>query len=48
MVLYYTDNYYNKTHERGIRYNDSSFKFNWPLKPKIVSVKDKNYKDFKF
>lgn len=47
MVLYYTDNYYNKAHERGIRYNDSSFKFNWPLKPKIVSVKDKSYKDFK-
>ena len=47
MVLYYTDNYYNKASERGIRYNDPSFNFNWPLKPKIVSIKDKSYKNFK-
>ena len=47
MVLYFTDNYYNKALEKGIRYNDPSFNFDWPLKPKIVSIKDKNYKDFK-
>ena len=48
LVLYYTDRYYNKKFERGIRYNDPSFKFKWPMKPKIISLKDKNYMNYKF
>tara|TARA_B110000971_G_C19729684_1_gene372465 strand:+ start:102 stop:629 length:528 start_codon:yes stop_codon:yes gene_type:complete len=47
IVLYYTDNYYNKNFEKGIRFNDPSFKFKWPVKPKIISKKDQNYKNFK-
>lgn len=47
LVLYYTDRYYKKKLERGIRYNDPSFKFKWPMKPKIISLKDKNYMNYK-
>ena len=46
IVLYYTDNYYNRKLEKGIRFNDPSFKFKWPIKPKIISKKDKSYKNF--
>ena len=46
IVLYYTDNYYNKKYERGIRYNDPSFNFKWPAKPKKISKKDINYKNY--
>ena len=46
IVLYYTDNYYNKKFEVGIRYNDPAFNFKWPMKPKIISIRDQNYKDF--
>jgi dTDP-4-dehydrorhamnose 3,5-epimerase len=47
LVIYYTNNYYNKSSERGLRYNDSNFNFNWPKKPKIISKKDLSYKNFK-
>ena len=46
IVLYYTDNYYNKKFEKGIRYNDPTFNFKWPMKPKVISIKDQNFKDF--
>tara|TARA_B100000989_G_scaffold177384_1_gene133195 strand:- start:158 stop:685 length:528 start_codon:yes stop_codon:yes gene_type:complete len=47
LIIYYTNNYYKKNSERGIKYNDSSFNFNWPKKPKIISKKDLSYKNFK-
>ena len=45
-VLYYTSNYYNRNFERGIKYNDINFNFKWPKKPKIISKKDLNYKNY--
>jgi len=47
LVIYYTNNYYKKNSEKGIKYDDSSFNFNWPKKPKIISKKDLSYKNFK-
>ena len=46
-ILYYTSNFYNKKYEKGIKYNDPYFNFKWPIKPKIISKKDKNYINYK-
>ena len=32
--------------ERGIRYDDPSFNFQWPAKPEIISEKDLNHPNF--
>ena len=34
------ENIYKKGFERAIKYNDPSFSFDWPNKPKIISKKD--------
>lgn len=47
IVVYYTNNFYNKKFEKGLRFNDSAFKFKWPKIPKVISKKDMNYKEFK-
>ena len=47
IVIYYTNNFYNKKFEKGLRFNDSAFKFKWPKIPKVISKKDMNYKEFK-
>ncbi len=46
-VLYYTDNFYNKNYEKGIRFDDPFFNFKWPIQPKVISKKDKNYTNYK-
>ena len=38
--------FYNPKSYKGIRYNDPNFKFIWPYKPKIISDRDNNFKDF--
>ncbi len=42
IVLYKTDNFYNKEAERGILYNDPSLGIDWkiPIEKQIVSEKD--------
>ena len=47
VVHYYCSNSYSPQHEKGIKYNDKDFKFKWPVKPKIISQKDRNHDDFK-
>ena len=44
IVSYKVDNYYNKEHDSGIRFNDSILNIKWELSDKdiIVSDKDKN------
>lgn len=46
IVHYYCSQNYNPKKEKCIRYNDPIFNFKWPIKPKIISIKDKNHKDF--
>jgi dTDP-4-dehydrorhamnose 3,5-epimerase len=43
IVHYYCSQKYSPKHERGIRYNDPSFNFQWPIKIKHISEKDKNH-----
>ena len=46
IIHYLTTKKYNPNFERGIRYDDMSFNFKWPMKPKIISAKDKSWKDY--
>ena len=46
IIHYYMSNFYNKRSYSGFRYNDNYFKIRWPYKPKIISKKDNQYKDF--
>ena len=43
-VLYFHSQFYKKGFERAIKYNDPTFSFDWPNKPKIISKKDNTIK----
>ena len=47
-VLYKCDSFYNKEHDAGIRFNDSTFGIDWqvPVNDAIVSEKDLQLPDF--
>lgn len=47
IIHYYCSKPYTPKAERGIRYNDPTFKFKWPHKPLVISDKDNNHPDFK-
>jgi dTDP-4-dehydrorhamnose 3,5-epimerase len=40
-ILYFHSQFYNKGFEKSIKYNDPKFNFDWPIKPKVISKKDK-------
>tara|TARA_Y200000002_G_C22344383_1_gene522293 strand:+ start:108 stop:632 length:525 start_codon:yes stop_codon:yes gene_type:complete len=42
-IIYFVDNVYNSSSERGIKYSDPDIKIKWPIKIKNVSVKDLNW-----
>ena len=46
IIHYYCSQYYNPNYEQGIRFNDPIFKFKWPMKPKVISSKDLNFRNF--
>ena len=46
IIHYYMNALYKSKEDRGIRYNDPSFKIKLPIKPKVISLKDKSFKDF--
>jgi dTDP-4-dehydrorhamnose 3,5-epimerase len=45
-VFYLIDEYYSPEHGRGVRWNDSQFNIQWPIRPTIMSQKDADYPDF--
>lgn len=46
-LQYFVDEVYSPEHERGVRYNDPTFNFAWPLgEPTVISEKDKSWPDF--
>jgi dTDP-4-dehydrorhamnose 3,5-epimerase len=48
LVHYYSSFPFTENAEKGIRYNDPFFKFDWPIKvPQHISVKDNSWPDFK-
>lgn len=46
IIHYYCSEFYQGSAERGIRYNDPLFKFQWPATPVVISDKDKSHPDF--
>ena len=46
-MVYFSSNNYNPKHEKGLRYNDPTFKFKWPVnEPKFISKKDASWPDY--
>ena len=47
IMVYFSSNNYNPKYERGLRYNDPTFKFKWPInEPEFVSDKDSSWPDY--
>lgn len=42
-LVYQVSQEYNPKYERGLRWNDPTFKISWPLKPTVMSDKDKSW-----
>jgi len=47
LIHYYCSAAYKPEAERGIKFDDPSFNFNWPQDPKIISDKDLSHPDYK-
>ena len=47
LIHYYMGDFFENTKYAGFRYNDPLFKIKWPFEPKVINLRDKNYKDFK-
>ena len=48
ILHYYMSDYFEVKKYSGLRYNDPSLKIKWPIKPKIINQRDKNYPDYNF
>ena len=46
IIHYYCSNSYAPESEKGIRFNDPAFDFQWPHQVKIISEKDMSHPDF--
>lgn len=46
VIHYYSSAAYHPSSERGVRYNDPQFNFEWPCAPEIISEKDAEWADF--
>lgn len=46
IIHYYCSHAYASDAERGLRWNDPSFGFEWPSKPIVISEKDKNHPNY--
>jgi dTDP-4-dehydrorhamnose 3,5-epimerase len=42
-VMYLTDNFYDPTSERGLRYDDPVLSIRWPLPVRDISQRDRNW-----
>ena len=47
IIQYYMSEFFKQKNDNGIRFDDPFFNVKWPIKPKILSLKDKSYKNFK-
>jgi dTDP-4-dehydrorhamnose 3,5-epimerase len=47
-VSYQMSAYHSPEHARGFRWNDPTFAIPWPMEPKVISARDREYVDFSF
>ena len=45
-ALYLVSEFYAPEQERGVRWNDTAFKIEWPIEPSEISAKDAKWPDF--
>ena len=45
-VFYQMSEFHEPAHERGIRWSEPAFKFEWPFEPVVISARDRTYADF--
>lgn len=45
-ITYQVSQFYTPGAEKGIRFNDPTFKIRWPLEVSVISDKDRNWPDF--
>ena len=45
-LLYQVSAFYTPACERGVRYDDPAFGIEWPLRPSVMSEKDRRWPDF--
>ena len=46
MIHYYMSEMFAPEAARGIRYDDPTFDFRWPIEPKVISERDRTFLDF--
>lgn len=46
LVLYFVSAAYDPVRERGVRWDDPAFAIPWPLRPSVVSARDRAHPDF--
>ena len=46
-VIYQMSQFYSPSHADGFRWDDPSFRIDWPSKDLVISLKDQKYPDFK-
>lgn len=47
-VFYQMSQVYSPAHARGVRWDDSTFRVQWPADERIIIERDRNYPDFAF
>ena len=47
IVFYQMFQHYHPESGSGVRWNDKAFNIKWPLRPKNMTIRDRNYSDFK-
>jgi dTDP-4-dehydrorhamnose 3,5-epimerase len=45
-VLYQVSAFYSPESERAVRWNDPAFDIQWPMRPEVISSKDREHPDF--
>jgi dTDP-4-dehydrorhamnose 3,5-epimerase len=45
-IFYYHSEFYRPDAERGLRYNQPLFEFQWPAEPEVISKKDLTHPDY--
>jgi dTDP-4-dehydrorhamnose 3,5-epimerase len=45
-VFYHISAFYEPSSQRGVRWNDPAFSIAWPVEPRLISERDRGFRDF--